>query len=1415
GTSPYTCQWNIPSNNCTPSVLAGTYCVTITDYNSCTVANCGTVNQPAQVTIVETIVNASCGQSDGSISVSVSGGAVPYTYQWNTGGSTNSLVDIPTGTYVLTVKDAKNCSVTEAYIVNNISGPVLQIDSVHHILCYGDNTGEAFASATGGQGTLTYSWSDLLGQNAPVATNLLAGTYYVTVKDTNQCADIDSVIILQPAQALGFFLNTDEPQCFGESNGSATVIPYGGTPPYNFLWSGGCTPSGNQCLNLNAGFYSIQVTDTNGCVLVQNFTLGQPTQIILLVDHTDASCSGTGDGTAFVDTVYGGTPDPVLGYTYLWSDNQMTNPALNLDPGLYCVTVFDDYYCTQSACVTVGSPSTLTFQNININNVDCYGNSTGSVTVIATGGSPGQSGYNYYWEDNAGNFIGNSPSLSNLSQGVYYLTISDLNSCSINTTIIINQPPPLLVNVPDDSVSCFSDCDGSLIAEVIGGQSPYYIIWSTLVSDTLIPYAPGVPINDTIINLCAGQYSVTVIDDADCSVSDNTLLYEPPLLQVANVVTTDATCGYNDGCAEIIFNGGTVGFIFMWSDSIGNSAYECGLAAGNYSVTVMDNNGCTTYTNVDVNNLNGPQIVLPVPVTDISCYGLSDGSAYVLFNESNPPAGPYDIYWYNNESIQIGQGASVNGMSEGTYSVNVIDTNNCLAVATFQVDQPNTLQSLITSVPATCFDFCNGSAYVISVGGTMPYYYLWSNGGTNIQATGLCAGYVDVIVTDDNGCTSQSATVIGQPQQLNMLVTVHDVTCYGFHNGSISIIPSGGSGAYNYQWCNGGTSNMAGQLSAGTCCMILYDQTNPQCNIDSCFTLTQPDLIVPYVTTTETTCNSCNGTATITDIEGGSGLFNATWSPPNTVPTATGLCYGTSYLLLVTDQLDNNCSVTQFVAVGRIPPPVVLSVEYDNPSCYGLPDGNALVRVKDGTPVYYYEWALITQGIPNIIVAGPNDSIAMNIPGGYYNVTITDADGCTTFTSFTLTQPNPINVFGHGTGYICHGQTTVISATASGGTPPYDYFWTNNITTQSQIVSPAISTMYMVTVVDVNGCQSQTPAVVSISVRPQLQTTIFAVDTSVCEGQSVNMLANTIYSYGQVYYLWSNGGTDSTITVSPLENTTFYLTVYDECGMPATDDKGVTVHPAPIIDVIADILEGCQPLLVNFSNAVEQDFITYLWNFGDATSGSAHSSYLQSPSHTYLQPGTYNVTLQVTDQQYNCTNEFVYENLIAVYAIPEASFIPSPNPTSLFNAEIQFINQTVGGSIWIWDFGDASYSFEQHPVHTYESADTFIVMLDARTPQGCRDTALVNVYINPEFTFYAPTAFTPKHEQGLGENDYFTPKGNGIADCDGCYHLYIYDRWGELIFETDEFYGNNPADKNRWNGKVKNKGRPVEVGVYK
>ncbi|MBI4647215.1 MAG: gliding motility-associated C-terminal domain-containing protein [Bacteroidia bacterium] len=326
---------------------------------------------------------------------------------------------------------------------------------------------------------------------------------------------------------------------------------------------------------------------------------------------------------------------------------------------------------------------------------------------------------------------------------------------------------------------------------------------------------------------------------------------------------------------------------------------------------------------------------------------------------------------------------------------------------------------------------------------------------------------------------------------------------------------------------------------------------------------------------------------------------------------------------------------------------------------------------------------------------------------------------------------------------------------------------------------------------------------------------IIAEDTVICQGESTKLTAFcTSSQYGTQYYMWNTGEITSEISVMPDNNSSYVVVAADNCLIPDTAVIYIDVLPAPVIDIRADRINGCAPVLVKFSN-IHQDNMIYEWNFDDIPSGQNNTSQLQNPEHLFENSGNYDITLSVTSLENDCQNKHTFNNYIRVFANPEADFIISSEVTSLFDAEVSFFDLSADNvTFWSWSFGDGGYSYYQNPSHIYKTADTFTVNLVVSTSEYCHDTLSKTVIIKPEHTLYWPTAFLPKPGDANDDNAYFTPIGTNVGDCDDCYKLYIYDRWGQKVFETKEFYGNNPSDNNRWNGRYYNKGQMVPVGVY-
>ena len=681
------------------------------------------------------------------------------------------------GLYTVTVTDAAGCTAVETIEVTEPM-PIMIDISTMDAGCTGNNSGAVLTTVTSGTPPYSYQWSN--GQTTASIFNLAAGTYTLTVTDANQCTALALATINEDA-GLTVAVAKSNVSCFAGSDGSASVTVMGGTMPFTYQWSNGQTTAFIN--NVPAGNYSVTVTDANGCTGVGSVNIAQPTPITATVNATATLCQGSTDGIATVNATGGTMP-----YTYLWSTGATTQTINNLSAGTYTVIITDANNCTQSATTTIIESANYTI-DVASQDVFCNGDATGSVLVSGWGGVPP---YTYLW--NTGS---TSPELMNLSAGTYTVTVTDAAGCVIAEDVVINEPPVLTVSANSVDPGCTGTL-GTATANAAGGVAPYSYQWSNGQT------------TQTIDNLSAGTYTVTVIDANFCSESTTITINQGANISI-NITSIDVTCyAGNDGVAMATASGGTAPYSYQWSNGQTSGGIS-GIAAGTYTVTATDSNGCSATATTTINQPT--QIIATINATDASCDN-NDGSATVNAAGGTPP---YTYAWSNGAST-----TSINNLASGTYTVTITDANACQVVASTTIaDAPAIIVSLTQTDP-TCFDSNDGTISASVSGGTSPFTYNWSTGDNTASINNLAAGTYALTVTDANGCSKVVNTVLSAPTQIVVILTPTG-TCTNQNNGSITVNASGGMAPYTYLWSNGAVTTNLDNVPVGDYTLTITD----------------------------------------------------------------------------------------------------------------------------------------------------------------------------------------------------------------------------------------------------------------------------------------------------------------------------------------------------------------------------------------------------------------------------------------------------------------------------------------------------------------------------------------------------------------------------------------------------------------
>jgi gliding motility-associated-like protein len=1114
-----------------------------------------------------TVTDVTCGGiSDGTITIEVTGGDGNLNYTLLDQGyaflESSGFIADRTYTFDFDGGYPKNCcysvlvgdmnTTTQNLTVYPVAigGPdPISIDNAFttNITCAGTNNGTITVTASGEQELFRY---DLSG---PVPgfnfngffDNLPAGTYQVTVSDqTGTCSSTDVATNLIIDTPLPLTINVDNVvnvACFGELTGAIDITASGGTPfgtgpAYTYSWTSttGFTSTDEDPSGLEAGDYEVTVTDANGCTLGSGtITVGTSSEIeAALVSSTDVRCYGGNDGSVTI-IPSGGTPL----YSFSW-DGQSTsysssiqNPN-NMPADTYDLTITDGATCVKvfPGFVTIDQPDPISMTIEDIQNVRCFGGSSGEAAVTVTGGTgtlvfewTGPVGYSSSQEDP-----------SSMPAGVYTLSVDDANLCNrvFTDTITITEPQDITaVRDGFSDVSCNGGNDGTVQVTVSNGTPGYSYLWT----------GDATGHNSTAedpVDLIADRYDLQITDANGCmkTFDDFVTIGQPDPITISTNITHVLCNGESTGAIEVTPAGGTPAYSYEW---IGPGSYTAstrdisGLAAGSYTLTITDAQDCEETFNVIVTENNA--ITSTFAVTNLNCNGNASGA---IDAEVTGGVAPYLFAWAGNLGY-TNNTEDISGLDADTYTLSVTDDAGCFKELDPQtVTEPDPLVATFTFTDVKCFSETNGTIDVTAAGGTAPYFYTWT--GPNVFSSSdedllnLAPGAYSLLLEDDNGCSVNyfEEVTINEPPDITAVATSTNVTCAGNNDGTISLAITGGTPDYTVSWTGPGSYVGAGTpitaLEPGSYNATVTDANTCEKVFNNIVEITEPlPVSVTINNQTDLGCFGGSDGSIDVSISGGVPPYTLQWTDTldvvvSTDSVVTGLTAG-RYTLEVTDDTGCFLSLPDYVTLTQ-PEELLTSLSKTDVLCNGDATGTITAASIGGTPPYEYS-----------LMGGPFDTNTLftGLSKGTYNIRTQDNNGCERNDIITINEPSQLQFidFGVSGQILCFGDSTatININLVTGGTPPYEYSIDGGLTYQSSGTFTNLPAGdYPVRVMDSNGCVRPVPGptgTLSVDQPNEIKITFYdQVDITSCydapEGE-ITIIANG--GTGNINYSLDNG----------------------------------------------------------------------------------------------------------------------------------------------------------------------------------------------------------------------------------------------------------------------------------------------------
>lgn len=1146
------------------------YSFSVTDSVGCTRTVDFTITEPTELKVQILKQDVDCtGRSTGVLRAIPSGGTGTPSYEWKnltTGqivGTDATLVDVPSGNYQVTIKDANGC---EATATETLMAPILlevQVVSTTDVEIIGEATGAIEIAVTGGLSEYSYHWT---GRSITTATegnqnqtDLLAGNYFVTVTDSRGCTASTGAMINEPTPYI-IKEEIKNVNCKDGNDGYIYMSVSGASEPYTYTWTypDATTSSSKDITSLKAGIYHFKVEDSLGNIYENDYQVTEPKLLTVettITSNFEEPCYG--DELANIDiAIDGGT----LPYSVTWigvTDEQKTDSAhvKNLAAATYQVKIVDALGCQTSLTQAITQPDApLSFKSAVITENQCHGEGAGSITIEMQGGTEP---YSYQWSGTGVRTTDQNQ--TGLNGGDFEVIVTDKNGCSISRKFTLFDPEAINAVAKGNNLKCHNDASGKIWVEVDGGVFPYSFEWKDEASTVIS--------NDSVLTaMDEGEYFIEVKDNLGCTANASVKITQPEELKTATSVWNVDCFGNNNGKVSVTVTGGTPAYKYEWYKlpdittviSIENEVTD--LEPGQYKANIKDANGCPVSTQT-LTVTQPKKLTISYTKEDVAIYGEATGK---INAEAHEGSQPYTFTWSGPSITAANEHNEVlTDLLAGNYYLEVEDGNGCKEFEMVSITQPEVLDVKATVKDAVCYGTPTGSIVLQISGGDENYSYSWTSvkGYTadTKDIVNVPADDYTVTVSDNSGASFTRTYKVDEPKELIAEVvtsgSILSVNCFGDKNGAIKCAYSGGTMPYTVTW-NGNDvpasvadSSYVTGLGAGTYTISLKDANECQAAVIS-QVIDGP--VAPLKVDGVVENNKCftdqQGKITLT-VTGGTEPYTYSWTGgAGLQPDAkdqTTLVSGETYRVEVTDA--NRCTESKVFTLAPLTE-MQMSLESTPVSCFGKSDGTLKAEVRGGTEPYVPEWR---NSDDTWRFTGYETN---SLKADTYTFTVSDANGCTLTDNVEITEPTKLTVKIDATDVLCNGLDdgeAYANVPEGAGTTPYEYIWYKDDVEygRGSHLTNLGNGYYRVDVTDRNGCSATDNTVIKSSVPINIIVT-HKEDVAI-HGQATGYIELQVTGgTPPLDYTWSGVGIDPTkekeLNQYNLIAGKYYLTVRDQ-----------------------------------------------------------------------------------------------------------------------------------------------------------------------------------------------------------------------------------------------------------------------------